>query len=50
MPEASRGRAAESGAAGGPLDSDTESVDPEEAVKRETAVFVPGTHGKKPHG
>ncbi|HUK34060.1 MAG TPA: hypothetical protein VLV86_09135 [Vicinamibacterales bacterium] len=25
----------------------TEQVDPEEAVKRETAVFLPGTHGKK---
>jgi hypothetical protein len=24
------------------------SVDPDEALKRETAVFIPGSHGQKP--
>ncbi len=35
---------------GGRLDPDKEPVEPDDAVKRETAVFVPGTHGKKPNG
>jgi hypothetical protein len=30
-----------------PVD-EIEPVDPGEAVKRETALFIPGTHGKKP--
>lgn len=33
---------------GGRLDPDKEPVEPDEAIKRETAVFLPGTHGKKP--
>jgi hypothetical protein len=26
---------------------DTTPVDPDEALKRETAVFIPGSHGQK---
>jgi hypothetical protein len=26
---------------------ETQPVDPDEALKRETAVFIPGTHGQK---
>jgi hypothetical protein len=33
---------------GGRLDPDKDPVEPDEAIKRETAVFIPGTHGKKP--
>ena len=55
MPEASRGAGrvvgpGESPTTGGQLQPDKEPVEPDEAIKRETAVFVPGTHGKKPHG
>jgi hypothetical protein len=28
--------------------TETQTVDPDEALKRETAVFIPGTHGQKP--
>ena len=35
---------------GGRLDPDAEPIEPDEAIKRDTAVFVPGTHGKKPRG
>lgn len=35
---------------GGRLDPDRERVEPDEAIKRDTAVFLPGTHGKKPQG
>jgi hypothetical protein len=31
-------------------DGDARGVEPEEAIKRETAVFEPGTHGRKPDG
>jgi hypothetical protein len=49
MSEASRG----AGRAGTKPESrvateDTEPVDPDEVVQRETAVFIPGTHGQKP--
>lgn len=27
---------------------ENQTVDPDEALKRETAVFIPGTHGQKP--
>jgi hypothetical protein len=27
---------------------ETKPVDPDEALKRETAVFIPGSHGQKP--
>ena len=27
---------------------ETTPVDPDEALKRETAVFIPGSHGQKP--
>jgi hypothetical protein len=30
-------------------DGDPHGVDPDEVIKRETAVFIPGT-GKKPEG
>lgn len=30
-------------------DDDPRGVEPDEAIKRETAVFEPGTHGRKPH-
>ncbi|MCU1382423.1 MAG: hypothetical protein JWL71_1120 [Acidobacteria bacterium] len=29
-------------------DGDPRGVEPDEAIKRETAVFEPGTHGRKP--
>jgi hypothetical protein len=29
-------------------DGDPHGVEPDEAIKRETAVFEPGTHGRKP--
>jgi len=28
--------------------ADETPVDPDEALKRETAVFIPGSHGQKP--
>jgi hypothetical protein len=28
-------------------DDDPRGVEPDEAIKRETAVFIPGTHGRK---
>jgi hypothetical protein len=31
-----------------PPPDETQPVDPDEALKRETAVFIPGTHGQKP--
>jgi len=27
---------------------ESQPVDPDEALKRETAVFIPGSHGQKP--
>jgi hypothetical protein len=35
---------------GGRLDpeGDPHGVEPDEAIKRDTAVFIPGTHGRKP--
>jgi len=52
MPEAHRG-AGRVGLAESPANSDEEAagretVEPDEVIKRETAVFLPGTHGKKP--
>jgi len=52
MPEAHRG----AGRVVGPGESlanpaeetGGDPVEPEEVIKRETAVFLPGTHGKKP--
>ena len=53
MPEANRGagRVAGSGESSANPAEETnagEPVEPDEAIKRETAVFLPGTHGKKP--
>jgi hypothetical protein len=53
MPEANRaaGRvvgADESSANPAEETGATEPVEPDEVIKRETAVFLPGTHGKKP--
>jgi hypothetical protein len=50
MPEASRG-AGRVGAGESSIapEQDGGPIGPEEAVKRETAVFVPGSHGKKPN-
>jgi hypothetical protein len=31
-------------------DGDPRGVEPDEAMKRETGVFTPGTHGRKPNG
>jgi len=45
MPEVSNG-AGRVVSPGDPVMETTES--PEEIIKRETAVFKPGTHGKKP--
>jgi hypothetical protein len=49
MPEASRSAGRATGGES-PIGSGepTGPVRPDEAVKRETAVFLPGTHGKKP--
>lgn len=51
MPEASRGvgRVGPGESPIGPADETAGPVAPDEAVKRETAVFVPGSHGKKPN-
>lgn len=50
MPEANRG-AGRVGLAESPANPGEETgspVEPDEVIKRETAVFIPGTHGKKP--
>ena len=49
MPEATRGagRVVRGESPTNPVE-ETGPVLPEEAVKHETAVFIPGTHGKKP--
>lgn len=52
MPEASRGAGRAVGPGESPINPAEEAggpADPDEVVKRETAVFVPGTHGKKPN-
>lgn len=52
MPEASRGAGRVVGPGESPISPAEEPagpVAPDEAVKRETAVFVPGSHGKKPN-
>ena len=52
MPEASRGAGRVVGtseAAVDPADeTDGPAVEPDEAIKHDTAVFIPGTHGQKP--
>jgi len=50
MPEANRGagRVAVAEAPANPDEEIGSPVEPDEVIKRETAVFIPGTHGKKP--
>ena len=55
MPEANRGAGRVVGTSESPAnpaeetgDPDKDPVEPDEAIKRETAVFIPGSHGKKP--
>lgn len=42
------GRAAAPGESRVTPQDETGPVDPDEALKRETAVFIPGSHGQKP--
>ena len=51
MPEANRaaGRIVGAGESqANPAEETDDSLEPDEVIKRETAVFIPGTHGKKP--
>jgi len=48
MPEASRGAGRVLDPGESPVNPDKEPVEPDEAIKRDTAVFLPGTHGQKP--
>ena len=51
MPEANRaaGRIVGPGEPqASPAEETDDSLEPDEVIKRETAVFIPGTHGKKP--
>ena len=52
MPEASHGAGRVVGPSEAAINPAEETgglpVEPDEAIKRDTAVFIPGTHGQKP--